>query len=129
LILLMRDVNQIEQRSVFPVRVISGIFLLGIPAYLLALLLWMWWAVEAPSWVVFMVVSLAIVFESILFVFIVRVSLYVSRALGRSFPRMEATGIVVLTVLAGLSFIVLQRRMNILVERSSSSMRGFAGSS
>lgn len=87
----------------------------------------MWSRGEAPSWVIFMVFSMAIVLELILFVFIVRVSLYVSRALGRPFPRMEATGIVVLTLLAGLSFIVLQRRMNILVERSLSSMTDSAG--
>ncbi len=127
LILLMRDVNQIERRNVFPVRVISGIFLFGFPACLLVVFYWMWWRVVPPSWALFSIASMAIALDLILFVFIVRVSLYASRALGRSCPRMDAAGIVVLTILAGLSFIVLQRRMNILVERASFAMTGSAG--
>jgi len=127
LILLMRDVNQIERRKVLPVRMISRIFLFGIPAYFLVIFYWMWLRQRPPSWAFVSIASMGIALDLILLVFIVRVSLYVSRALGRSSACMDAAGIVVLTILAGLSFIVLQRRMNILVERSSSAMTGSVG--
>src|SRR5262250_258154 len=102
LILLMRDVNQIERRNVLPAGMISRIFLFGIPAYLLVVFYWMWLRVRPPSWAFFSIASMGIALDLILFVFIMRVSLYVSRALGRSSPRMDAAGIVALTVLAGL---------------------------
>jgi hypothetical protein len=121
LILLMRDVNQIERRTTFPTRAVTAILLVGVPAYLLLVFSLPSGAPLRHWWIVLLLGVMGLAFNLILFVYLVRVSLYATRALGYTFHRTHATAMVLLTFTAMLSFVILQYRMNTLVERSSSS--------
>ena len=119
---LMRDVNQIERRPVFPEKSVTAILLFGIPAYLLAVFLLSSGAggpSPARQILLVLVIASAIAVNLMLIYFLARLSLHITRALGYTHHAMHASMIVLLTFLAALSFVVLQRRSNLMVERSS----------
>ena len=83
-ILLMRDVNQLERRAVFPVKSLTAIFLFGIPAYFLAVI-FLPDTVGEPStprqvWAA-LIFIFGVALYLLLIIFLVRVSLHVTRAL------------------------------------------------
>lgn len=121
LILLMRDVNQLERRTAFPAKSLTVFLSLGLPAYYLAVF-FLPFPVAEPSTTRQVCLALIFVFAIalilLMFISLVRLSLHVTRALGYTSHAMHATLIVVLTLLSLISFVILQRRINILIERS-----------
>jgi hypothetical protein len=121
LVLMMRDVNQMERRSAFPVSAIAVVFLLG-----LSIFFFLAFGFSTPGAGPQATSTVRILLIGILglplslapFVVLIFVSRYVEKALGCEFRAINAIVLVALSFLMFLSLPVVQRRMNVLAERA-----------
>jgi hypothetical protein len=122
LILLMRDINELEHKPIYPIRPIAAILAVGVSGVLLsALLLGMSMAIGpiSSARLTWIGLTFAVAFAMVVlqYTLLVNVCTRVDRMLGRTDRALRALSIVVLTLLANLGYIVLQLRMNKVLER------------
>jgi hypothetical protein len=120
IILLMRDVNQFEERIAFPVKPITMAFISALLIYFISIVsLVIAEHSTARQILLVFIIAIGMTINLLLIVLIARLALHISTALGHAYPVMFALMSVVLTFLAGLSLVVLQYQMNTLINRLS----------
>src|ERR1700680_3787717 len=119
-IFMMMDVNAIEGRLVFQVKRAAWFVAISVVLFCLSLLgstlTFGMISVIRTVWLV-LVFTLGLLLDAFMFVVLVRVSLHVTAALGYRSPRAQAALMVILMFVGAISFIILQKRINALIER------------
>jgi len=113
ILLLMRDLNLLEQKTIFPVKLYVQMMVPGLIVYFFGVLLLMSsyrWGLLLP-----LTMTLGIALELFLFVSLARVSMHVTKALGYGHHAAHALVVILLMFVCFVSSIVLQRRMNALI--------------
>jgi hypothetical protein len=124
IVMLMRDVNQLERRSAFPSTQLAIASCLGLSAFLFLI-----FALPSPATVVpgmsatrlSLIITLGVVLSLYQFVSIVLVSRHVNVALGARFRAIDVVASVLLTLCMLLSLPMTQRRLNNVIERKGAS--------
>jgi hypothetical protein len=116
-LLILRDINRYERKPIFRVRFLAFLFLLALALYFLFIfgpLIF-----QKPEWRINVaaLVVLGVGLNLLLFSLLAKASVYVDEALGASFKFTRAAILIVLTFVAALSLVVLQRRLNLLIAR------------
>ena len=120
LVILMRDINQIEGRRVFPVEQLAVVMVFGLAAlvFLTFDLFFVWATVRPPPDVptILLVVTFTLAFALVLLEYslIVLATRHVTRALGAQYHVRDAVITIVLNIWF-LSFVTVQRRLNALI--------------
>lgn len=118
LVMLMRDINRIERRIVFPTNVIAWGIGLSVAGYLCIIFALLTldpppeWLIRLGLFAMILFVALCVV-SILLLVFVARC---IARASGVKFRYRDALIIIVLSLLWFLSFPIVQRRLNELIE-------------
>ena len=121
LVMLMRDINQIEGRRVFPVEQLVVVMLFGLAAHVFLTfdLVFVLVTVRPPPDVptIRLIVMFTLAFALVLLecTLIVLTTRHVTRALGAQYHVRDAVITIVLNIWL-LSFVIVQRRMNALIE-------------
>jgi hypothetical protein len=121
LVILMRDINQIEGRRVFPVEQLAVVMLLGLATHVFLTfdLVFVWATVRPPPDVptIQLVVIFTLAFALVLleYTLIVLTTRHVTRALGAQYHVRDAVITIVLNIWL-LSLVIVQTRLNALIE-------------
>ena len=121
LVILMRDINEIEGRRVFPVEQLAVVLLLGLAAHVVLTFDFVFGllTVRPPTAVptIRLAVMFALAFTLVLLEcsLIVLTTRHVTRALGAQYHVRDAVITIVLNIWL-LSFVIAQRRFNALIE-------------
>jgi hypothetical protein len=124
LVILMRDINQIEGRRVFPVEQLAVVMLFGLAAHVFLTfdLVFGLLTVRPPPDVptIRLAVMFTLAFALILmeYILIVLTTRHVTLALGAQYHVRDAVITIVLNIW-WLSFVIVQRRLNALIETRS----------
>ena len=130
IVLMMRDINQMEGKTVFPARCVAIIFSVGIPIYFGSIILIANVLTPGSTYkqnAVLLLVTLGLALNLMLFVWLARVSRYTARSLGYRYPRLFAVAMVALVFAAAISFPLVQRALNALLKRRIRDVSAVAG--
>jgi hypothetical protein len=122
---MMRDINQMEGKSVFPARRAAIVFSVGIPIYFVSIILIANVLTPGSTYkqnAVLLLAALGLALTLLQFVWLARLSRYTARSLSYRHPGLFAAAIVVLFFAACISYPLLQRGLNDLLERRSREM-------
>jgi hypothetical protein len=120
LLLILRDINKLESRRTFRVQFHTVSLLLGPGLYFLSVIFLILTSGEFSSgrqlWVI---ATFLFGFGLVLYqiALLARASLHIADMLRYRRGMLHIIGIVALTLLSGLSYIIVQRRLNVLIER------------